>query len=230
MTILEKRIININLEKDNIPNIDELFGNQACVDMKNIPEKQRPLIAKTRDTAFKNFKLVVKYDYFEIDKLKKEAVCLKNGESFEGTTLPKVFEKSQGVIGIIITLKGFEEIEGSVVEKYFLDSWATAMVSATGRKVIKDLKEKLLKKGLYSTLAWSPGQHNVPIENQKHLFGVLKPEEIGVVLNKSMLMHPQKSETLIFGVNLEMPDNTKGPCEYCEKKETCPSSTIISNI
>lgn len=208
-------------------NVEKLFAKQAAIDLKSISDRQKTVIERTKAKCYSEFEVDVLYEAFEIDAIDQENVILKTGDVFSGTTLTRVLKDSSHMICVAACVKGFEEIASaasSMIEQYYLDSWGTAIIEAAGRDVIDKIKEGLRSNDMYGTFSWSPGQHNVPIENQLPLFSVLRPDEIDMTLNGSMLMHPQKSETFILGAGDLEPDETRGPCDYCDKQSVCTSA------
>ena len=106
-----------------------------------------------------------------------------------------MFNKSKELVFYVVSVFGYEELENAtddMVEKLFLDAWGSSVAEAAYYGLRQSIAMSLEEKGIYSTAAFSPGQHDVPMEIQKVIFGELQPEEIGVTLNDHFLMHPKR--------------------------------------
>ena len=75
-----------------------------------------------------------------------------------------------------------------------------------------------------TTLRFSPGYGDLPLEMQKDIFALLNCEKnIGVSLNESLLMSPSKSVSAIVGIKDKISTNCdkiiKKDCEACNKTD-----------
>jgi len=62
----------------------------------------------------------------------------------------------------------------------------------------------------------------IPLSDQKRLFEFIPTEEIGVRMNASQLIIPQKSISMIIGIGHDMPLWTLSEvCTRCSLKNTC---------
>lgn len=82
----------------------------------------------------------------------------------------------------------------------------------------EDMRQNLLKQGLYLRPRFSPGYGDLPLSLQKDIFRVLDcHRKIGLTLNESLLMSPTKSVTAIIGVSEECSHIGKNKCKNCKK-------------
>lgn len=225
MSIVARKIVDLDL--NDLTKVDAHFGKHAQVDMEAIPDKQRPSIQETKRAAFEKFSIRGIYESFPLDHIKEDKIHMKTGHILDSSSLARAFAHSEEILLMVVSLDGYDEVAKEfkrVVEKYFVDSWATAMV-INGSHVIRGrVYEELSEDGWTGTFPWSPGQHNLSMDNQGPLFEMLRPEEIGVTLNDSLLMIPQKSESMFFGIGRELKEAAMRPCDFCDLRETCPSA------
>lgn len=72
--------------------------------------------------------------------------------------------------------------------------------------------------GLYLTSRFSPGYGDLPLETQRDIFRILRPEgKIGLTLNDSMIMSPSKSVTALIGLSRDKKNPPANPCRGCGK-------------
>ena len=160
-------------------------------------------------------------------KLKDNAVFLEGGEHLDGKMTARVFAKSEEAVICAVTIHGYHELEGQsddFMREFFYDGWGTAFAEAAFAWLKEQVKEDLQKSGIYSTCSWSPGQHNVDIHLQRPVFRMLQPETIGITLNDTCMMYPKKSISGFFGIGTEADIEYIRACDFCERRETCPSA------
>lgn len=93
------------------------------------------------------------------------------------------------------------------------------------KKLVGQMKEK--NYGL--TRSFSPGSNGWNIKEQKVIFSLLNPKEIGVYLNEKYMMKPNKSITLVFGAAKGIGfTNIDHDCSYCDQKN-CQFRDISMN-
>lgn len=86
-------------------------------------------------------------------------------------------------------LKGFiADILGSLVVEMATD------------RLMQTLSQNMTPRGLHITNRYSPGYCNWPTSEQHLLFALLPPENCGILLTESALMHPIKSVSGFAGI------------------------------
>jgi len=84
----------------------------------------------------------------------------------------------------------------------------------------RELAGEKQKEGLFLRPRFSPGYGDLPLSVQQELFSVLDcPRQIGLTLNRSMLMSPSKSVTAIVGITPAQPPAEKNKCSLCTKQD-----------
>lgn len=225
MGVVKKEIIELNIGE--IKGIDRMFGRQMKFDAGNVPERYRKVYDKTRKDIFDTMKISAVVASYEIETVTDDSVRLKNGAVLESTMLARAFRRSTELVFYVVGAAGYEDLdeaEENMAAKLFLDAWGTAVIDCASEQLKRNISKELEKQGIYSTFAFNPGQHNVSMEIQKVIFGLLAPEEIGVTLNEHYLMHPKKSVSGIFGIGPDRDEERLRPCDFCELRENCSSA------
>jgi len=110
-----------------------------------------------------------------------------------------------------------ETLQASILDA--VGSEATERVADYVEVVVKGEAEAV---GAGITLRYSPGYCDWDVAQQRKLFKVFEPDNIGVRLTEECLMLPQKSVSGIVGVGWG--DGrliAMSPCRHCEKKGDC---------
>ena len=128
-----------------------------------------------------------------------DAVYRGNGDNDEDTPLEHVVEEADSLALFAVTLG--EEISdrisahfdaGELADGYILDQVASLaadeLAAIAGRRFQGDNPGDGL-----AVLPYSPGYCGWHVSGQRALFAQLRPDEIGISLNDSCLMHPIKS-------------------------------------
>lgn len=222
-----KRTIDIPLNA--LENMDEMFFRQIQMNGAKVMKKFAKQYEDTKVLIFSNVNVKGIFTSIKIQKIDGEDIYLENNEVISSKMLSNIFENSEELIICAITLWGYDELEEAAdgnLTALFLDGWGTVAVEC-GHVWLKDyIKKSMEDEGLYLTNPWSPGQHNVDIKIQKNVFDLLHPEEIGIELSKSFMMHPKKSITSFIGIGNDSSLEQIRACDFCERRETCPSAYI----
>lgn len=224
MCIIKKQILDIPTSR--IRNADSLFGQMTKINMDEIPNIFKNALAYTKELAYKGFKMSCIIKSYEVDKMDDKNIVLRNGKLLVSEILPRVFEHALELGFFVCTLHGYDEIEtkeDNVLIKLFLDNWGTAFIKQGNKWAMQFIAHELKQKELYITHSFSPGQSKIPIEMQTVIFDILNPSEIGVSLSDSLMMHPKKSVSGIFGIQT-VDKNPVRSCDLCELSDTCPTA------
>lgn len=108
----------------------------------------------------------------------------------------------------------------SSVRALVCDSAASAMIERYSEHCDSLLAKKYA--GEFLTWRFSPGYADFPLECQSELVQALDcARNIGVYLNDSMLMIPQKSVTALIGVSPKPVERRKMGCAVCNMRDVC---------
>ncbi|HYE69725.1 MAG TPA: hypothetical protein VEA58_14000 [Anaerovoracaceae bacterium] len=225
MSTVKRQIIEIPIHELN--GMDRMFGSMLNLDLENLPTKYKSAFDQTRELSFQHFTMKGVYESFEVDKIDRDTIRLKNGTALESKLMAEIFRHSFELVFLVVSVAGYDELdaaEDNMFQKLFLDNWGTAFIECGNRWAEHTIAKELEEKKIFCTHSFSPGQNDIPIEMQAQIFQALNPEEIGVTLSKKYMMHPKKSVSGIFGIQTEEPENRIRPCDLCEKRATCPNA------
>lgn len=84
------------------------------------------------------------------------------------------------------------------------------LMQGLGAERIEALCDEFCKGCENATRRFSPGYGDFPLEAQREIFQILRPEKIGMTLTDSLMMTPSKSVTALFGL--------KGAYQVCVER------------
>ena len=109
----------------------------------------------------------------------------------------------------------------SMAEAVILDGCGSALVEQGCDEAEREISSRF--PGLYLTDRFSPGYGDLPLSLQKDLCAALDAQRrLGIYVNESMLMTPQKSVTALIGLS-SVPQMARiRGCGYCSMGDHCP--------
>lgn len=151
-------------------------------------------------------KKVLKYRvcYLETDIKIKENLCDFGDFSICSKDLAKCLKNSKKAIIFAATVG--VEIDRLIIKNMTVSPTKAVIFDAIGSERIEALcdtfcSEIELEKNIKKTPRFSAGYGDLPLETQTKIFSVLSCEKnIGLTLNDSLIMSPNKSVTAIFGI------------------------------
>ncbi|MBQ9930747.1 MAG: hypothetical protein IJO79_00160 [Firmicutes bacterium] len=225
MSLLKRQVFEIPM--DDLTPVEENFMKQTRLDLSDLPETMEDCIMETKEICLTKMKPMGVYYSLPLEELKEEEAIFPEGFCIKGGIVPLILSTSFEVIFYAATLKGFSEAEEQcedAMDQYFLDAWGTAFVEQAAKWLHDTFSKELEGQEVFLTNFWSPGQHNFPIDNQKTLFEILKPEEIGMELTPRFMMNPTKSISSIIGVMKEKDERNLFACDFCPRRDSCLSA------
>ena len=112
------------------------------------------------------------------------------------------------------------EQKRSMAEAVILDGCGSALVEQGCDAAEQKISSRF--PGLYLTDRFSPGYGDLPLSLQKDLCAALDAQRrLGIYVNESMLMTPQKSVTALIGLSSAPQMARIRGCGYCSMKERC---------
>lgn len=235
---MDRTILKMKLTAfaDPAPFFEKLTG----IDLHDIPAQFQDVVERTWQLAKEHLEIGIVYKRSNIAEIVKGRVLLEelaeagNGGvkrlELVGDMPPRILKDSKQIISCVTTLCGFTKLQemaqmrDDTVFGYFLDAWGNTYMEAAQVWFGKYIANELKNEGMMRTHLWSPGQQGFELANQEVLFSILRPEEIGCMLTESLMIHPIKSASGIFGVVREGTREMLLPCDFCEFGATCPSS------
>lgn len=123
--------------------------------------------------------------------------------------------------GVDRLIQKYEHI--SMAYASVMQACASALIEDAVDEAAKKIKEYAASMGYFVKPRYSPGYGDLPLENQKLIFSLINlPKEIGVTLNKSLIMSPSKSVTAYIGFCKEPCETEKRNCSDCPAADRCP--------
>lgn len=184
------------------------------------------------DSVFKGKKAIdgicrvgVVFQRVGIECIEGDTVVLSTGRQLNGAMAAKVLQDSKELYAFVICLDGFSSfVADDLMVEYFGDTWGTSYVECAQARFADLVSRELEGEGLKRTHIWCPGQTQFEIGNQRALFSLLSPEDIGCTLSSHLMMRPVKAASGIIGVVPSDYEESLKPCDYCSFKKTCPAS------
>jgi len=111
---------------------------------------------------------------------------------------------------------------GETLRASLLDAIGSEATERVADYVEAKVKREAESVGAGITLRYSPGYCDWDITQQRKLFKIFEPDDIGVSLTEECLMIPQKSVSGIVGVGWgDKRLIAMSPCRHCEKNRDC---------
>ncbi len=220
--LTKKHILNVPAA--NLTQVNDYFKKHTNIDYPEVPKKYGMAVNNAYDFLIKDLEILALLQSFEISEIHEDHVLLCNGESFLGEMPGRILKDSKQVLCFVVTIRNFDDkshVLTASLENYFLDIWGTAFIENAERWLKDYIAQELAELTLKRTHVWSPGQHQFELKNQRCLFNLLAPEEIGMQLAPSMKMSPIKSVSGIMGVLNQNQTNDLNPCDFCSLHKSC---------
>lgn len=220
----------------NAPDVNRLFAIQANLEEDFLEGDMAEDILECRDALLEHCEIQAKYAHFPI--FSQEAGAVRFGPQGEhcltGTLLPKIIKDCDELILYVLTVQRFDQVmetfADDVVLSYFADAWGSAFAEAADNQLTRKLAGTLGKEQRYPTISHGPGEHVFPLINQKLIFQLLQPEDLGLTLTERCLMQPAKSLSGVIGIASTPQDLSKSSCDFCSMNQTCPTAFAYQRI
>lgn len=220
----ENRVIKY-IDLETLSEVDELFERHSGVDTNNIDPKYGDTVLEAKKLVMENCRAALVYERVGIESKGEESVTLTSGQTLVGKMVGRVLDKSDEAYLFVISLDGFTKCSSDdIMIEYFADTWATAFVESAQATFADMVAEELKPENLKRTYVWCPGQTQFELANQRPLFDLLNPEDIGCTLTSKLMMVPVKSASGLMGVVAADVEVTLIPCDFCSFKKNCPAS------
>lgn len=167
-----------------------------------------------------------------VSKITDGQVFLEGGRALTSNLLARLAGPARELLLMICTLG--HAMDRRVVEysraglpahAYFLDVAGTCIIEAAGRRLVKMVKKQVQRAGLETTIPLGPG-HSYwnNLLDQRTIYDLLEPRELGVTILNSGLMLPKKSLSMVVGIGRGLPPSEENHCHYCDTGRRCPLS------
>jgi hypothetical protein len=169
------------------------------------------------------------WDAFPIQEFRHERLVLADGSRIGGGPVASVVAGATDlVIGVCtvgseISRRTSEQLRGEQrLRAMFLDDLGSWAVDQVRQQLCRQVEGDAVSRGLHASASLSPGESEWSVAEQAVIFSLVDAREIGVTLNKSMVMSPIKSLSLIMGIG-PGPLGVEGAsnCDFCTIRERC---------
>jgi hypothetical protein len=117
--------------------------------------------------------------------------------------------------------------EGDVLSSVLLDTAGTLVLANASIALIGRVFDgEAAPRGCAVTPPFGPGQCRWDLAEQRVLFEIIVPSQIGIALTDTFLMIPKKSVSGIVGIGKPGEISTATPCQLCERKD-CPGRSMF---
>lgn len=159
-------------------------------------------------------------------------IRLAGGEVLSSRLLARLAGTAESLVLIMSTLgEAIDRLvaeynrQGLPAEAYVLDAAGSALIDAAGRQLAGRIKEQFQDCGLKTTIPLGPGHSYWPaLQDQRVIFDLLQPVDLGVRVLESGLMLPKKTVSLVMGAGRDLPESAENHCHYCHLQRSCPLS------
>jgi hypothetical protein len=167
------------------------------------------------------------YQRASVDSVLHERLLLAGGSELRSKLLAQHLAGAQGIVISVCTVG--PEIESMIGETLqanpalalALDGLGNAAVEELANQACKHFEDAARGKQLEASIPLSPGMQDWPVaEGQQQIFSLLDAQEIGVILNRSHLMSPSKSLSMVIGIGRQMAGGVR-QCDFCVLNATC---------
>jgi hypothetical protein len=162
-----------------------------------------------------------------VNKVAHEKIELEDGCFIRGGWITQQLAPAKRVIALLCTVgSGLDDASGSLWDTnpllaLALDGVGSAGVEALAQAACQQVEVQANLFGLQTTIPFSPGMIEWPVETgQPIIFELLSEQNNKVELTSSYMMKPRKSLSMLLGVGPDF--GTKGStCDFCAMQEHC---------
>jgi len=165
---------------------------------------------------------------FDVIKTNHNHVYLNNNCSIESRFIAQELASACKISFTVCTIgNAIEEKVSSLfradpVLSLAFDGFGIAAVETLVLYAREIIERKADKEGLCTSIPFSPGMIEWPLEKGQHqIFSILQPDPLIVRLTSSMQMVPQKSTSMIIGIGKYFGPDTRKACDFCAARQTC---------
>lgn len=194
----------------------------------SIPESLNQLIDSCIQTTLQTIAPKYLYRQFSIQKTEGGIRLTDTPVLLTGNSILEHLENCQEIYLLCVTI-GFEieklirlKMLTAPDEGVIFDSCASTAVEALADLCNREIVQEAAKQKLNTTWRFSPGYGDLPLTVQRPILEIMDTHrKIGLSLNESLLLTPNKSVTAIIGLTDSRKDPRKNKCDYCNHREHC---------
>lgn len=217
--------IQLNLETDN------LMRRQGIREPARVRAEMKRLNGEMLAMVDSDHLLetAIAYEIHPVTEARDKRLYLEGDVALNGAKLVSVLGEAKELAVIISTIgPKLEERateyfrQGEPLRGFLLDGIGSAAVDALYQEICILMMREASARGYQASSRLSPGSPGFPISEQWNLFKLAPGGEIGVSLNASGMMLPQKSTSMVMGLGPNMATWTQAEsCARCQLNKTC---------
>lgn len=198
--------MHINVSNIQIPHEDFLIRIGYAKNAKPADNNTRILITETLDIAKKLIKPKAAVVFSDI-KISENTIIFENGFKIESSYVTKVLDGCFKAYGAAVTVGAdLEKKRNDLINKketlqaFFLDAAGSVAAEEIIKSVNAQIKQFEESQNNIISKRFSPGYGDWKLESQKEFLAYIGASDIGIMLNESCLMVPEKSVSAVIGV------------------------------
>lgn len=203
------------------------------LDAAHLPWPERwpaGLVAEVLAEAGPLFQPQAVYETVSVRAITSDGPALDDGTVLHSQLLGKTLGRAGHLLLTVYTIGPALEArarlygeQGQFTRSFLLDAVGTVALEALAERLHRHIAAEYAPEGLRLGCSFSPGQDDWPLEEQRVLFALLHPEQIGVRLNEQNVMVPLKSVSEAIPLGRQGELGAIGPaCTRCPHREKCP--------
>ena len=154
---------------------------------------------------------------------KREGVFLEDGTFFKSIVFSLHCRNADEMVMMAATIGGAfdEEVDrmlarGEPTRAFIFNALGSTAVETVAELMTQNIYRQERLRRNRCGLRYSAGYADFTLQQQKRIFEILQPEEIGIHINDYFIMSPVKSITAFIPVGPNVVEG-KYPCEICDK-------------
>ena len=178
------------------------FEYHTRLKLYDMPDKLARPVLRTQQAVFDRTTLIGRYrlltvsDVILSDETGEAGVIVENDHFLTGS-YPDAAPGGK-VLFLIVTLQGLREIAEEISrmsDSYYLEVWGRVFIEQGIAYFRHELRRALKRSGYQPSAFLFPGMKTCRLSNQREIFRILEPEDLGVTLSPGCIMSPEKSFT-----------------------------------
>lgn len=167
------------------------------------------------------------YRRMALESVMHERLLLRGGDKLRSRLLAKHLSPAKEIVLVVCTIGA--EIDSLVAGAFKADPLFSLSLDGLGNAAVEDLANQACRRfekaardeRMEVSIPLSPGMQGWSVDDgQDQIFGLLPAQKIGVKLNRSRMMSPNKSLSMVIGMGEHLAGGGR-QCDFCMLNKTC---------